>query len=303
MGLVRDQDGVLNTTGRFPARGNRPCASESIIRWKSSVGRGKVGWVVKEAEWLASTDQAVMLEYVLTEPRFGYGPAGSVPGIAISRKLRLFAVACCRQVWHLLTNKRQRTAVQVAEWYADGGSGDTRNCPWFPDAVMTDLGYLQIAERHAAEASEANVGTTVAEERVDHAASDTAWNARLLKGMAGDAPDAAQAALLRDIVGNPFRPARLPPRRCPDCGWLSQLYQCPSCNRVGAHPWLTPTILSLAEYAYHERDFDGLPALADALEESGCLDFHVLAHLRHGWPDDGPHVRGCWALDLLLGKS
>ncbi|MGL4550680.1 MAG: hypothetical protein ACRC33_05795, partial [Gemmataceae bacterium] len=53
----------------------------------------------------------------------------------------------------------------------------------------------------------------------------------------------------------------------------------------------------LARAAYDRRSFDLLPVLADALEEAGCADADLLAHLR----SPGPHVRGCWALDLLLG--
>ena len=96
-----------------------------------------------------------------------------------------------------------------------------------------------------------------------------------------DTERAAQAALLRDIFGNPFRPVT------PDPAWRS------------------PQVVGLAQAAYDQR---GLPAgtldlarlaiLADALEEAGCTDRTILGHLRGA----GPHVRGCWAVDLLLGK-
>jgi hypothetical protein len=55
----------------------------------------------------------------------------------------------------------------------------------------------------------------------------------------------------------------------------------------------------LAQAIYEERAFDRLPILADALEESGCYNADLLAHCR----SDGPHVRGCWAVDLVLGKE
>jgi hypothetical protein len=55
----------------------------------------------------------------------------------------------------------------------------------------------------------------------------------------------------------------------------------------------------VAEVIYAERRFEYLPVLADALEEAGCGDAEVLGHLR----GPGPHVRGCWALDLVLGLS
>jgi hypothetical protein len=55
----------------------------------------------------------------------------------------------------------------------------------------------------------------------------------------------------------------------------------------------------LAEQIYKERAFNRLPTLADALEESGCQEADLLAHCR----GPGPHVRGCWVVDLLLGKE
>jgi len=80
---------------------------------------------------------------------------------------------------------------------------------------------------------------------------------------------------LRDIFGNPFRP-------------------------VAADPaWLTPTAVSLAAAIYEDRAFDRLPVLADALEEAGCTNAAVLLHCRQ--PSE--HVRGCWVVDLVLGKA
>jgi hypothetical protein len=86
------------------------------------------------------------------------------------------------------------------------------------------------------------------------------------------------ASLVRDIFGNPFRRPHL------DWAWLK---------------WEGGTVAKLAEGAYQDRAFDRLPVLADALEEAGCADEHLLSHLRGG----GPHARGCWALDLLLGRE
>lgn len=81
--------------------------------------------------------------------------------------------------------------------------------------------------------------------------------------------------LLRDIVGNPFRPIALDPA------------------------WLTTTVHSLAQTVYDERAFDRLPVLADALEDAGCANHELLSHCR----GPGSHVRGCWVVDLLLGKG
>jgi hypothetical protein len=83
------------------------------------------------------------------------------------------------------------------------------------------------------------------------------------------------ANLLRDLFGNPFR-------------------------SVEIHPsWETPLVEVMAGTAYRERDWVCLPVLADVLEDAGCSDSEVLHHLR----GPGPHVRGCWVLDLILGKK
>jgi len=63
--------------------------------------------------------------------------------------------------------------------------------------------------------------------------------------------------------------------------------------------WLTPTVQSLAQAIYADRAFDRLPILADALEDAGCTDASILEHCRSG----GVHVRGCWVVDLVLGKE
>jgi hypothetical protein len=84
-----------------------------------------------------------------------------------------------------------------------------------------------------------------------------------------------QAGIVRDIFGNPFRPTAFDPA------------------------WRTSPALALAKGMYDDRRFDDLPLLADALEEAGCSDEEILGHCR----GPGPHARGCWVLDLILGKA
>jgi hypothetical protein len=81
--------------------------------------------------------------------------------------------------------------------------------------------------------------------------------------------------LLRDIVGNPFQPVALTPA------------------------WLTLEVVALGRSIYEDRSFARMPELADALERAGCTDANILEHCRA----PGPHVRGCWAVDILLGNS
>jgi hypothetical protein len=87
-----------------------------------------------------------------------------------------------------------------------------------------------------------------------------------------------QARLLRDVVGNPFRPVTLDP------AWLT---------------WNGGTVPRIAEGIYEKRAFDRMAILADALEEAGCTDADILGHCR----GPGDHVRGCWLVDALLSKS
>ncbi len=89
------------------------------------------------------------------------------------------------------------------------------------------------------------------------------------------AEQVAQCNLLRDIFGNPFRPVTLHPS------------------------WLTSDVHTLATGIYADRAFDRMPILADALQDAGCDNDDILNHCR----GDELHVRGCWVVDLLLGKS
>jgi hypothetical protein len=86
---------------------------------------------------------------------------------------------------------------------------------------------------------------------------------------------ARQAGLVRCIFGNPFDPATADP------------------------VWFTSTAVALAQGIYGDRAFDRMPILADALQDAGCEDEAVLDHCR----GPGPHVRGCWVVDLLLRKD
>jgi hypothetical protein len=92
-------------------------------------------------------------------------------------------------------------------------------------------------------------------------------------------------ARIHDIFGNPFRAATLSP---------------------AVLAWNDGLVVRLAQSAYDERqlpegtlDNGRLAILADALEEAGCTVADILGHLR----SPGPHVRGCWPVDLVLGKS
>jgi hypothetical protein len=63
--------------------------------------------------------------------------------------------------------------------------------------------------------------------------------------------------------------------------------------------WRTSTAVALAGQMYEARDFSAMPILADALQDAGCDNADILDHCR----SPGPHVRGCWVVDLVLGKE
>ena len=215
---------------------------------------------MSEAEWLACDDRQPMLE--------------TFRGMLSDRKLRLFACACCRRIWQLLPEESKK-AVIMAERYADGS------------ASAEELGSAQERAFDAATNSDGEAAWWATHANAFYSGFDASYCAAGREAVLGwpgrnDHDDVAfvrehaeSADILRDILGNPFRPVSLDPA------------------------WLTSTVITLARGIYDERAFDRLPILADALEDAGCDNADILAHCR----GDGPHVRGCWLVDLVLGKS
>jgi hypothetical protein len=189
-------------------------------------------------------------------------------GAASERKRRLFACHCCRLVWDRLPDERSRAAVKVAERYAEGEADE-------PEFVAANAG-ARAAKTHsrlpwlAIEASAAN----------PLPADVVRCFLRGHKVLPGKQRDRARrvVALLRCLFGNPFRPATLAP----------DLLR-----------WRDGLLVSVARRMYDNRDFSEMPVLADMLQDAGCDDEQVLAHCRQG----GEHARGCFAIDLLLGRE
>jgi hypothetical protein len=281
-------------------------------------------------EWLASDDVAVMLEFVHENPDHE-----NITCCRSDRKLRLFAVACGRELakdcqnFSSMTRAEALRFVAAFEDLADG-------VPLPPDIPVPGGCYLAGTPQSAAEHC-AGLGHPIF------------------------------ANLLRDICGDPFRPVLLPLlRRCWKChreapvrDRQATLCRCGTWSDLEPFcPWLTPTVLALASAPYDLRTPDGtldpvrLAVLADALEEAGCDHLEetwacrrcgktenvgvwesqyaakeqrmncgncaialpakgnvfrksirathpLLAHLR----SPGPHVRGCAALDAILGRE
>ncbi|VTS01017.1 Uncharacterized protein OS=Sorangium cellulosum (strain So ce56) GN=sce5710 PE=4 SV=1 [Gemmata massiliana] len=193
------------------------------------------------------------------------------------RKVRLFSVGSCRLIWTLITKKPYRVAVETAEAFADG------------EATKKALTAARIAARTTAEAEKKYAKLQVAAACLD------AVDANVVSGAFGASVDVPSAALyrgtddwdydaakrtvlafLRDVVGPwPFRKVVLKPS------------------------WRTSTVLALASQMYESRDFGAIPILGDALQDAGCDNAEVLDHCR----GPGPHVRGCWVVDLVLNKE
>jgi hypothetical protein len=226
--------------------------------------RKAVRAMTREA-WLACSDPEVMLCFL--------------HGRARGRKFRLFATACARDEFAHGTIPesecppdflpRYHPAIQAAEAFADGGPAPAREhiLHWVALPVCDVITDEDVA--HSALGFSADVGLwlTPIEETVSRMISRYRTH---------------PADYLRDIFGSVFHQAALSP--------------------AGR----TRTVLALAESAYQERhlpvghlDLGRLAVLADALEEADCTDTSLLKHLR----SPGPHVRGCWAVDCILGKS
>jgi hypothetical protein len=257
---------------------------------------------MNEAEWGQAADPSLMVLFLGEK---------ATPG-----ELALFAAACCERIRPLLADPRSFRALEVLNRHADGGEerelianairqadravGQTiravcvpilgeaeferqaRQARTGPDPFemmahhdpafnaaqaaafalqcLTIPGYPDLASQYAAEAVARSSGTAAARENEKR----------------------VQADLLRDIIGNPFRPVTLDPA------------------------WLSPSVLTLAQAASDERLMPAgelcpsrLRILSDALEEAGCAEAAVLEHLR----GPSPHARGCWVLRLLLAKE
>jgi hypothetical protein len=218
---------------------------------------------MRESTWLTTTTPSRLLEFTRSS--------------SSDRKYRLFAVDCCRAVWHLLAEEASREAVLVSERHADGladddelaaarvAAGEAARRSW----ALWDEGQAQAMEAAAAAAGAATLEDAL---RVaDYAGA--AVLAESGEASAWRATQRRQCDVLRCLLPSPFRPLTLEPKV------------------------KTPGVVALARGLYEDRRFEELPVLGDALEEAGCTNEQLLSHCR--W--QGTHARGCWALDSILG--
>lgn len=233
-----------------------------------------------ESDWLRSDAPDRMLDWLRHS------------GMASERKLRLFACACYRRIWNLLSgNARAWAAIEATERYSDGEKGEeiaaAASIGFFvhpPGAPLTtqvwgslrswDVDLIRHVKTRMADALRDARGA------IGFAACVTGGADYLSRRVAN--PEAgAQANLVRDIFGNPFGQMTI------DLAWR------------------TPTVRALAQRAYDERRLPAgtlnpvlLATLSDALEQVGTAD-EIVAHMR----SPGPHVRGCFVVDALLART
>lgn len=195
------------------------------------------------------------------------------------RQLRLFAYASCTLITYLLDPKH-RNMMAAVEQGIEGGWKQEEVDKWMPRAVNTgeQVGYTRRAAAGAVQAlarrSTVDCVQLVMRKVVDaYARNDTTPGA--IDHQRDAVAEAYFCALFRDIFGNPFHPI--------------ELLTASKNSTVG----------NLAQAIYADRAFDLLPILADALEDAGCHNTEILAHCR----GPGPHVRGCWVVDLILSKD
>jgi hypothetical protein len=228
---------------------------------------------LNEHEWLLAVDPTEMLN--------------SAPCIT-ERKWRLFACAVTRRYWSILRYPAPRQAVEFAENYAEEiGTQEellerrrlaemaAMNAPSYDRHIY--LAALATLNESAIEAAQ-----TASQEVLYHVMSMAAEeaapyeNERQVTDAAAARENQQHCELLRELLGNPFRNTTMDP------AWLQ-------INSGSAG--------HIATWIRQEWRFAELPYLGDALEDAGCEDEFLLRHLRQR---EG-HVRGCWALDLILG--
>ena len=221
-----------------------------------------------ESEWVKCRDLTKMMRVV--DPR------------QFDRKLRLFAVACCRRVEELLRDDDAKRLLVLTEKVADDAAELESlrplwaEVPFYPhaegavkQAVALDCASWQASAdcyRRAAQDAETATADTIAGEGAG--AAQEKYERRGRERL-------AQFALLRDVVSNPFRPVAF------------------------SAEWRTDTAIAIARQMYESRDFSTMPILADALQDAGCDNDDILNHCRQ----PGEHVRGCWVVDLVLDKE
>jgi hypothetical protein len=287
------EQGEEDVTSRAATARERATHLKNRLRFFNPVSRSlavaaREVVAMTESEWWSATEPRA-LDWLFFD------------ALAADRKLRLFCVACCRRVEHLAGGAPFPFLIRLLESHADGLEDQDRVRLGFQSVAAWHRERMQsLAEsrRGIAPIDEVEVaaqGVIVASGEVSTELSvrDRHWYSamrypsspqRVVQATAGTfihtcpngVAEGVMVRLLHDIFGPlPFR----------DIGVQ--------------HSWLTSDVLALARGIYDEKAFDRMPILADALQDAGCDNDEILNHCREqGWE----HVRGCWVIDLLLGR-
>jgi hypothetical protein len=223
----------------------------------------------ERAAWATETNPMRMLDFLLFR--------------ASERKSRLFACACIRDAWPLLTDHSSREFVEAVERYADGSKTEEElAASWKavdPSNVSQELyGALRTL--------------AVLTHKLHPYVNPLHWNASM-------AMDVAKVVI--ELAGDEER-ERVRQSDFLRCQFQYQVgfvfsFSPPASSSVLS--WKHGAIPQLAQGIYDEGAFDRLPMLAKALEEAECDNDELIGHCR----SEEPHIRGCWALDVVLGKA
>jgi hypothetical protein len=239
---------------------------------------------------------------------------------ASERKQRLMASAFCRHVGHLMTEERCRRLLAEAERsYVFQGKAP----PIAPDFLLSAVDEVEkcadalTGPETLAPVVELADRLSSATTNYYYACYDEGWGpfdhdliatceaagavyeaSRPRVGLAQVAAHAARAVYRAGGGGEQERAD--PAEGAAQCDLIRDLFRAPRSREMTADPiWLTPAVAALAAQMYESRDFSPMPILVDALQEAGCDNEDILNHCRSG----GVHVRGCWVVDLVLGKE
>jgi hypothetical protein len=242
-----------------------------------------------EGEWLAREEAGPL-----------FRDPGWSPG---DRKVRLFCLACCERIRGLILDPRSRAAIEFLERNTD-----------VPHSRRKGIAEVRAAAKKAHD--DAYMAMYQATEPIEHAkklalsnAANAAYDTlhKNPRRAAEDTAAFAVHAIAWDwLVAN--HPEQLPnyPR---EVGNSERLYQVLLLSDIFGNPfhpvffdraWRSDTAVSLAKHIYESREFSAMPILSDALQDAGCDNADVLNHCRD---EKATHVRGCWVVDLVLGKE
>lgn len=210
-----------------------------------------------DERWLATTDAPALIDFALTGD------------LVSTRKLRLFACACARQVLPFIVAVDAAAVLEAAERLADNQLNDPGD--WFAalDHAYDNRVRSADGERLLAEVLEGTIHHDAGRGAAEALAKLRAFEMDAFGPLATE----YHVALVREVFGNPFRP-------------------------LDFAPWRTGTAVALTHTMYESREFGAMPILADALQDAGCDNDDVLTHCRD---TSATHVRGCWVVDGVLG--